>query len=584
MEHFKSYELEKSKLLEKIAKVKQNISQLNEIGIDTTDSIKKLEETVKSVNNETLSIALIGSFSDGKTSVIAGWLGEKLDNMKIDSDESSDQLEIYTPKSLPEKCEIIDTPGLFGDKEKEDESGKNIKFSDVTKKYIDQANIILYVVEAKNPIKESHFEVVKWIMKDLKKIENTIFIINKMDEVADLQDDEEFEDQKNTKSLALKNKIAEIAELSPIETEKIKVVCISANPDNRGFDFWIQHKDSYEKRSRIKDLENTTNNVLENTSTQLITKTGFDTVLRIMSEYIKEIQYQIILITEEIIPEMEKNLKRNKDDFEKARKQILSRKSRFVQDIQNYRKKLKSELKACTFETIHSFIEDKIGIENEQITGKYIVEEITRIMQDCFENSANIISNLAKSYEKIENNQNEFFTNLGKGAINALGKGMGTIGAMPIGTLKNGIKTGIGFLNNAFKAGIKLKPWGITKLARNFSKFATGVSEALPYVGAAITLVTEIAGHIKQSENNEKFKKLTKTLHELIEDCTDNIIKLAQNSEDNYKEFLDQFAPQLEDLQKYLDNQQKIINEQQEKNEFFKKWKERAEDAKILES
>ena len=39
MEHFKSYELEKSKLLEKIAKVKQNISQLNEIGIDTTDSI-----------------------------------------------------------------------------------------------------------------------------------------------------------------------------------------------------------------------------------------------------------------------------------------------------------------------------------------------------------------------------------------------------------------------------------------------------------------------------------------------------------------------------------------------------------------
>ena len=146
MEHFKSYELEKTKLLERIAKVKQNISQLNEIGIDTTDSIKKLEETVQSVNNETLSIALVGSFSDGKTSVIAGWLGEKLDNMKIDSDESSDQLEIYTSKSLSEKCEIIDTPGLFGDKEKVDDNGKKIKFSDISEKYIDQANIILYVV------------------------------------------------------------------------------------------------------------------------------------------------------------------------------------------------------------------------------------------------------------------------------------------------------------------------------------------------------------------------------------------------------------------------------------------------------
>ena len=469
MEHFKSYELEKSKLLEKIAKVKQNISQLNEIGIDTTDSIKKLEETVQSVNNETLSIALIGSFSDGKTSVIAGWLGEKLDNMKIDSDESSDQLEIYTPKSLPEKCEIIDTPGLFGDKEKTGNNGENIKFSDVTKKYIDQANIILYVVEAKNPIKESHFEVVKWIMKDLKKIENTIFIINKMDEVADLQDDEEFENQKDTKSIALKNKIAEIAELSPIETEKIRVVCISANPDNRGFDFWIQHKDSYEKRSRIKDLENITNNVLEKTSTQLITKTGFDTVLRIMSEYIKDIQYQITLITEEIIPEMEENLRRNREDFEDSKKQILSRRNSFVQEIQNYRNKLKSGLNACTLESINEFIKDKIGIENGQITGKYIVEEITRIMQEYFDSSANIISDLAKDYEEIENKQNDFFINLGKGAVNTLGKGTGIIGSMPIGTLKNGIKAGQGLLNNVFRMGIKFKPWGITKFAKNFS-------------------------------------------------------------------------------------------------------------------
>lgn len=584
MEHFKTYEIEKSKLLDKIEKLRNSISQLKEIGFENEDSIKKLEDTVNAVNNDKLSIALVGSFSDGKTSVIAGWLGEKLDNMKIDSDESSDQLEIYIPKSLPEKCEIIDTPGLFGDKEKEDENGATIKFSDVTKKYIDQANIILYVVEAKNPLKASHSEVVRWIMKDLNKLENTIFVINKMDTVADLTDEEEYKKISNVKRDSLRNKIAEIAELSPIDSQKINIVCISSNPNDKGFDFWVEHREAYEKRSRIKDLENKTNEVLQGiSSTELITKTGFDTVKRIMSEYIKEVESQLTLIIEEVIPEMQENLKRNIEDFEQAKKDILLRRNRFVQDIQNYRNELKLTLNGCTLETITDFINDKIGVENNQISGKYIVEEITRIMQEHFEYSANIISSLATEYEKVETKQNEFLANLGKHAINALGKGAGKLGAMPIGVLKDGIKVGQGFLNNVFKAGIKFKPYGITKLANNLGKVANGIANAAPGIGAAVDVIMEVVGHIKTRKDNEKFAHLKKDLADVIEGYTDDIIKIAQNSNDDYKEFLNQFAPGLADLQSYLDNQQKNIDEQQAKTEFFKKWKEQAVDVEFLE-
>lgn len=584
MEHFKTYEIEKSKLLDQIEKLRNSISQLKEIGFENEDSIKKLEDTVNAVNNDKLSIALVGSFSDGKTSVIAGWLGEKLDNMKIDSDESSDQLEIYIPKSLPEKCEIIDTPGLFGDKEKEDENGATIKFSDVTKKYIDQANIILYVVEAKNPLKASHSEVVRWIMKDLNKLENTIFVINKMDTVADLTDEEEYKKISNVKRDSLRNKIAEIAELSPIDSQKINIVCISSNPNDKGFDFWVEHREAYEKRSRIKDLENKTNEVLQGiSSTELITKTGFDTVKRIMSEYIKEVESQLTLIIEEVIPEMQENLKRNIEDFEQAKKDILLRRNRFVQDIQNYRNELKLTLNGCTIETITDFINDKIGVENNQISGKYIVEEITRIMQEHFEYSANIISSLATEYEKVETKQNEFLANLGKHAINALGKGAGKLGAMPIGVLKDGIKVGQGFLNNVFKAGIKFKPYGITKLANNLGKVANGIANAAPGIGAAVDVIMEVVGHIKTRKDNEKFARLKKDLADVIEGYTDDIIKIAQNSNDDYKEFLNQFAPGLADLQSYLDNQQKNIDEQQAKTEFFKKWKEQAVDVEFLE-
>lgn len=125
---------------------------------------------------------------------------------------------------------------------------------------------------------------------------------------------------------------------------------------------------------------------------------------------------------------------------------------------------------------------------------------------------------------------------------------------------------------------------GNNKICQELFILASGASAALSYVGVAISVVTEITGHIKQNENNKKFAELTENLCELIEECCDSIIKLAQNSQNNYKEFLDQFAPQLSDLQKYLDEKQNTINQQKERNEFFRKWKEQAEDAELLDS
>ena len=337
MGKFKSYELQKQELLEKIGRIRGKICELESFGIDCSETMEKLEETVKAVQSEMISIVLVGSFSDGKTSVIAGWLGEKVSNMKIDSDESSDQLEIYTPSSLPEKCQVVDTPGLFGDKERDDDDGRTIQFSDITKKYIDQANIILYVVDAKNPLKESHKEVVRWILKDLNKLSSTIFVINKMDVVADLTDEADFKNARKIKEETLRKKIVDVTGLTSKDAEKIQIVCISSNPNDKGFDFWMQHKDKYETRSRILDLENVTNQVLkDNASSDLITKTGYDTLSRVLRENIQEVEIQLNLIEKTIVPEMKESLKRNTEDYETARRQILNFRESFVQDVNDY--------------------------------------------------------------------------------------------------------------------------------------------------------------------------------------------------------------------------------------------------------
>ena len=97
------------------------------LNLDLNDVLKKVESVIETINNDVISIALIGSFSDGKTSTIAGLLGRMEDTMKIDTDESSDELKVYRPLGLKQGFEIIDTPGLFGTKEKEID-GKKCSF------------------------------------------------------------------------------------------------------------------------------------------------------------------------------------------------------------------------------------------------------------------------------------------------------------------------------------------------------------------------------------------------------------------------------------------------------------------------
>ena len=65
----------------------------------------------------------------------------------------------------------------------------------------------MYVVDAKNPIKDSHKETVRWIMQDLHKIETTIFVINKMDSVADITDENDFRKIAEIKKQTLCNKV-----------------------------------------------------------------------------------------------------------------------------------------------------------------------------------------------------------------------------------------------------------------------------------------------------------------------------------------------------------------------------------------
>lgn len=86
-------------------------------GIKVEESLKdKIRNAMENVAGQKLKVALVGGFSCGKTSIAATWI-ERLDkeSMNIDHQESSDEVKIY---HIDDEIELVDTPGLFGFKEK----------------------------------------------------------------------------------------------------------------------------------------------------------------------------------------------------------------------------------------------------------------------------------------------------------------------------------------------------------------------------------------------------------------------------------------------------------------------------------
>ena len=229
MEQFKQFNLDKQATVRTLHALREILGDLADIGVDVQDDLSKIASAIHTVESDVLRIALLGAFSDGKTSVIAAWLGKVMDDMKIDMDESSDRLSIYRPEGLPDLCEIVDTPGLFGDKERTID-GQQVMYEDLTKRYISEAHLILYVVDATNPLKESHSAIAKWILRDLDKLSSTVFVINKMDEVTDLTEEALFAEQAAIKKENLKTKLQRAANLNPEELARLNIVCIASNP------------------------------------------------------------------------------------------------------------------------------------------------------------------------------------------------------------------------------------------------------------------------------------------------------------------------------------------------------------------
>ncbi|GAA7325010.1 hypothetical protein ID0607_06610 [Helicobacter pylori] len=225
-------------------------------GISVENSLKeKIRNAIENAADQKLKVALVGGFSEGKTSIAAAWI-ERLDkSMNIDHQESSDAVKIY---DIDNEIELVDTPGLFGFKEKIADNDKIERYKDITKKYVSEAHLILYALNPSNPIKESHKDDLNWLFRTLNLLPRTIFVISRFDEEADIEDEEDYSKRFEIKKENIQNRLNDLISLSEKEKESLSVVAVAANPFDLGLEHWLKHKEEFQKLSHIKTLQDAT--------------------------------------------------------------------------------------------------------------------------------------------------------------------------------------------------------------------------------------------------------------------------------------------------------------------------------------
>ena len=548
---FKEQQSSSIKVLEKLKTYLENGEM---IGVDINDSlIKKLNNAINDVETKKLKVALIGGFSEGKTSIAAAWI-EKLDksNMKISHQESSDEVLVY---EVGNDIELIDTPGLFGFKEKFNSDINAIeKYKDITEKYVSEAHLVLYVMNSVNPIKESHKDDLNWLFRTLNLLPRTVFVLSKFDEVVDVEDDAIYKNDLEIKKTNVITRLKDLINLTDNEVSEISIVGVSANPFDLGIEHWLSNIDDFKRLSHISTLQNETSNKIEkNGGIIAIADETKKTIIRDILEKQVPLSRQLnqkVLVELGKLSEISKIMNGEIQSLEpEIRAKRLSLKEFTIDVFTN----LIRQVQGTSLETFGEFYEREIGSEGINLSTKIQIE---------FERQ---IGSIIQSLNTIETNFNaeigtfnKVISNYGKQGVDYLAK-TGLINNTTIlGTrdmLVGAMKT-IGL-----DLSIKFKPYGAINLAK-------GVNGALVVLGLALELWDSWSQHKKEDE----FNKAKKNIIESFELQRKELIELL-DAEDFTKNFFPKYI-ELEEKLKLINLE--IVN-MHKKEQLFNKWVEEGE-------
>ncbi len=551
LEQFKRNQKRNQEILKKLLDF---VCTGEEYGIKVEDFLKdKIHNAMENVAGQKLKVVLVGGFSEEKTSIAAAWIDRLDESMNIDHKESSDEVKIY---DIDNEIELVDTPGLFGFKEKITDSGKIERYKDITKKYVSEAHLILYVLNPSNPIKESHKDDLNWLFRTLNLLSRTIFVISRFDEEADIEDEEDYNKRFKIKKENIQNRLNELISLSEEEKESLIIVAVAANPFDLGVEHWLKHQEEFQKLSHIKALQDATQ--------QKIKENGGK--LTIIEEAKKSVIQDVIYrqmppakqALQDINREMEylnKTLEKRRKEIQDLDKEISQARIHLREFIIRHFSDLILQVSGTSLETFNDFAIREIGDEGINIETK---------VQNEFERQTQGIVNEISKIETGFNADMSFFEKhagaIGKIGIDLL-KQSGFINATNIKVARDVLVATGKFVG--IDLALKFKPWGAVRLAGNINK-------ALPLIGLAFEAWDSWNTHKKIQE----FEKAKEEMKSNFDGQKQEILALI-NDETRFKQTC---FPSVFELEKCIQECEESVKKTQECTQGLEKWIQTGED------
>ncbi|GAA8115316.1 50S ribosome-binding GTPase [Helicobacter pylori] len=537
---------------ENLKKLLDFIHTGEEYGIKVEESLKdKIHNAMENVVGQKLKVALVGGFSEGKTSIAAAWIDRLDKSMKIAHQESSDAVKIY---HIDDEIELVDTPGLFGFKVKEHDSGKIERYKDITKKYVSEAHLILYALNPSNPIKESHKDDLNWLFRTLNLLARTIFVISRFDEEADIEDEEDYNKRFKIKKENIQNRLNDLISLS--EKESLSIVAVAANPYDLGVEHWLKHKEEFQKLSHIKTLQDATQKKIKENGGKLTI------IEEAKKSVIQDVVYRQMppakQALQDINREMEylnKTLEKRRKDLQNLNSEISQARIHLKEFITRYFSDLILQVSGTSLETFNDFAMREIGDKGINIETR-VQNAFERETQGIFNEMAKIETGFNADLSLFEKHAGAF----GKIGINLL-KQSGFINATNIKLARDTIAAVGKFVG--VDLAFKFKPWGAVRLAGNINK-------GLPLIGLAF----EVLDSWKESQKIEKLEKAKREMESDFNNQKQEILDLI-NDETRFKQTC---FPSVFELEKCIQACEENVKKTQECAQGLEKWIQAGED------
>ncbi len=551
LEQFKKNQKRNQEILKKLLDF---VHTGKKYGIDIENSLKdKIHNAMENVAGQKLKVALVGGFSEGKTSIAAAWIDRLDKSMKIDHKESSDEVKIY---DIDNEIELVDTPGLFGFKVKTHDSGEIEHYKDITKKYVSEAHLILYVLNPSNPIKESHKDDLNWLFRTLNLLSRTIFVISRFDEEADIEDEKDYNKRFKIKKENIQNRLNDLISLSEKEKESLIIVAVAANPFDLGVEHWLKHKEEFQKLSHIKALQDATQKKIKENGGKLTI------IEEAKKSVIQDVVYRQMppakQALQDINREMEylnKTLEKRRKEIQDLNKEISQARIHLREFITRYFSDLILQVLGTSLETFNDFVIREIG-------DGYINME-TRVQNEFERQTQGISNEIAKIGTTFNADMSSFEKHagtLGKIGIDLL-KQSKFINATNIKLTRDGIVAVAKF--TGIDLALKFKPWGAVRLASNLNK-------ALPLIGLAFEAWDSYNKHQKQQE----FEKVKGEMTSYFDGQKQEILNLI-NDETRFKQTC---FPMVFELEETIQACEENVKKTQEFSEGLEKWIQTGED------